>query len=307
MKQMNILMVHGGVETGCTTEIKSVLSEAALAGYNTLEKGLLDAAEAAVRTLEKSHFLNAGYGSVLNRDGEVEMDASIMDGATGRFGAVGAIRSVEHPVSVARKVLEDTPHAVLVGAGATMFARSIGLKEYDPVSPKMKKAWQRAKEMEALGGQYKASLFTGLSPESIHSCDTVGCVASYQGKVAAASSTGGSFLKLPGRVGDTPFPGAGIYASGICAVVCTGLGEAFIETLTAKYAESLVALGAHPQEAAEKAIERLQEKKAGAVGGILVADSRNRYGAAYNARSFPVALISNGKVIEDFTPKNLCQ
>jgi len=305
VNKMNVIMVHGGVETSCAPDYIKTLKDSALAGYSALGRGPLDAAEEAVRVLEDCPLFNAGYGSVLNRDGEVEMDASVMEGSTGKFGAVAAICRVDHPVSVARRVLEDTPHVLLAGIGATKFARSKGFPKINCISPDMLEAWQKATEAMSRGLLPKASLFTGLTEEKgLVSCDTVGCVVSHAGHTAAASSTGGSFLKLPGRIGDTPSLGGGIFASGRCAVVCTGLGEAFMETLTAAYVDSLLALGLHPREAAKKAIIRLNEKR-GSPGGILVADSQNRYGAAHNTKSFPVVVIYQGRLVEDFSPSRI--
>lgn len=301
---MSIIMVHGGVETSDAPQYVKVVQEAALAGFRGLNKSCLDAAEEAVKVLEASPLFNAGYGSVLNLDGLVEMDASIMDGATGRFGAVAAIRDVAHPVSVARRVLEDTPHVLLAGDGAIKFARSRGFPQVDCVTPEMFKSWQKAVELKSGGSMPEVSPFTGMPVEHRQPCDTVGCVVIQQGLAAAASSTGGSFLKLPGRVGDTPMIGGGILATGRCAVVCTGLGEAFMETLTAQYVDSLLARGIHPQEAAETALARLHEKK-GAAGGLLVVDNRERYGAACNTRTFPVALLVDGKLVENFSPRKM--
>lgn len=301
---MNLVMVHGGVETSSASPYMKVLHEAAMAGYKALGAGHLEAAEEAVKILEDSPLFNAGYGSVLNMNGEVEMDASIMDGQTRRFGAVAAISSVAHPVSVARRVLEDTPHVLLAGRGATEFARSRGFPPANCVSPEMLKAWEKAMSTMEKGGGQEISPFTGLPREHLKSCDTVGCVVYRMGLIAAASSTGGSFLKLPGRVGDTPAAGGGIFASPRCAVVCTGRGEAFIETLTAKYVDSLIALGLHPGEAALKAIKRLSQLKK-APGGLLVINSQGLYGAAHNTCSFPVALVLNGRPVKDFKPQKV--
>lgn len=294
---MSVVMVHGGVEAGTAPPYIKVLQEAAQAGFGSLNAGHLDAAEEAVKILENSPLFNAGYGSVLNLEGYVEMDASIIDGDTGRFGAVAAVRDVANPVSLARRVLEDTPHVLLAGDGAIKFARSKGFPRVNMVTPEMLEAWQKATLLTSRENQAGISLFTGLPVEHGQPWDTVGCVVSHRGRLSAASSTGGSFMKLPGRVGDTPVIGGGIFASRRCAVVCTGLGEAFIETLTAKYVESLMAHGLHPQEAAEKAIIRLTESK-GAPGGMLVADSQGRWGAACNTRTFPVALVVDGKLID---------
>lgn len=300
---MSVIMVHGGVDNRPAPQVCEVMRAAALAGYRALEAGLLGAAEEAVKILERSPLFNAGYGSVLNRDGHVEMDASIMDGTTGKFGAVAAIRSVSHPVSVARLVLEDTPHVLLAGQGATEFAHTRGFPPAYSRSPRMVEAWQRARNRAEQDLALESSPFTGLPPDSAKPCDTVGCVVFHAGRLAAASSTGGSFMKIPGRVGDTPIPGAGIFASLSCAAACTGLGEAFIETLTAKHVDSLVKQGLHPQEAAEKAMARLVEKRGEAVGGIIVADARGRFGAAHNSRSFPVSLLVDGSLDESFMPR----
>lgn len=301
---MSVIMVHGGVETSIAPPYIKVLREAAVAGLKALAAGHLDAAEEAVKVLEDSPLFNAGYGSVLNRNGQVEMDASIIDGTTGRFGAVAAIQDVCHPVSVARRIMEATSHVILAGQGATEFALSQGFPRRSNVSPEMLASWQKATDMMARGTVPGVSLFTGLPEEMSQPCDTVGCVVFHSGQLAAASSTGGSFLKLPGRVGDTPVIGGGIFASERCAAVCTGLGEAFIETLTAAYVNSLLAHGLHPQETAEKAIARLYQKR-GATGGILVVDNKNRWGAAHNALTFQAALVVDGKLVEDFTPWKL--
>lgn len=301
---MGIIIVHGGVETGAEAPFLEVLREAALTGHSSLVRGHLDAAEESVKVLEKTPLFNAGYGSVLNMDGEVEMDASIMDGYSGRFGAVAAIDHVEHPVAVARLVMEETAHVLLAGRGAASFARAKGFPRVNCIAPAMLKAWQKARDNLATGAGTDASPFTGLPAQVKDACDTVGCVVSHGGKLAAASSTGGSFLKIPGRVGDTPLPGAGIFASRWCAVVCTGLGEAFTETLSAKYVDSLVAGGLHPQEAAAEAIHRLNRER-GAAGGMVVLDHQNRYGAAHNCSSFPLALVIDGKLEVGFTAQKI--
>jgi beta-aspartyl-peptidase (threonine type) len=127
------------------------------------------------------------------------------------------------------------------------------------------------------------NLFTGLEYRG----DTVGCVIWDGENLGAASSTGGVSLKMPGRVGDTPCLGGGIFASRTSAVVCTGVGEAFVETLTAKYVDEEIAGGAHPQQAVEQALKRLDELR-GAQGGILALDYRGRIGSAFNAGQFPV-------------------
>lgn len=293
---MDVLAVHGSVETSCAPPYLTSLRQAALAGCRVLEAGLLDAVERSVMALEDDPLFNAGYGSVLNLDGEVEMDAAVMDGASGRCGAVAAIQGVKNPVCVARKVLEETPHIILAGKGAAHFARRMGFPPFNPVISRQQESWEKALAAGKPGENPQFSPFTGL-PKS---CDTVGCVAVKNGCAAAASSTGGSFLKLPGRVGDTPVIGGGIYASPHGAVVCTGLGEAFIRGQAAAWVLNLVSQGVSVRNAAQAAIQRLAAEKA--VGGILAVDPAGNVAAVHNASSFPVALVRNGKVIENFTP-----
>ncbi|BAF59868.1 asparaginase [Pelotomaculum thermopropionicum SI] len=262
----------------------------------------IKALESALNVLEDSPYFNCGYGSVLNLNGEVEMDASIADGKTGRFSAVAAIRFIRNPVSVARAVMEKTGAVILAGDGALEFARKHGFRESNCISAEQLSTWQKARENLARGKKPDLNLFTGLE----HHADTVGCVVWDGNGLAAASSTGGCSLKMPGRVGDTPCLGGGIFASRTSAVVCTGMGEAFIETLTAKYVDEKIESGLHPQQAAELALKRLHSLK-GAQGGILALDARGRFGSAFNAAQFPVIIMVNGKTLEDYEPVNLRQ
>lgn len=294
---MNIILVHGSVETSCDKEFMEALQNAALAGYGEREKGLLDVVEKTVALLEDSPLFNAGYGSVLNLDGEAEMDASIMDGATGRCGAVGGIQDVKNPVLVARKVMDETSHVILAGSGATRFARRMGFEQYNPVSQEQRDSWERAITMMQKGETLNFSAFTGL-PKA---CDTVGCVAFDGEKTAAASSTGGSFLKLPGRIGDTPVIGGGIYASSHGAAVCTGRGEAFIQMTGASRALTLLEKGRSAKEAAIEIISLINQSS-DAIGGILVVDAFGNAAAAHNSSQFPVALVVDGKIAADFEP-----
>ncbi|WP_051688167.1 isoaspartyl peptidase/L-asparaginase family protein [Desulfofalx alkaliphila] len=297
---MDVVMVHGSVETSDKAFMLDILKGAALQGSKFLPKSPVDAAECAVRVMEDDPHLNAGYGSVLNLDGEVEMDASIMDGLNNRCGAVCVVKGIKNPVSLARLVMEETPHVILAGEGATKFAQRKGFQTVDMVSPEQRNSYELAMELIKQGKKIDFSAFTGLPKGH----DTVGCVVSSNGHLVAASSTGGSFLKIPGRVGDTPIIGGGIYASKHCAVVCTGLGEAFIETAMAKWVEHLVAAGMPPQQAARQAILKLNQKKQ-APGGVLVVDSAGSVGAAHNTGSFPVGLVINGQVVQNFKPERI--
>lgn len=289
---MSVILVHGSVETSTAPPYIEGLEQAARKGFERLQTtgSRLDAAEAIMAELEDNPLFNAGLGSVLNRDGYVETDGAIMDGATGKFAAVAAMRGIRHAVSVARKVMECTPHVVLAGEGAALFAKEQGFAEEDCITDEQYRSWKTAKEWLAEGKEPAFSAFTGLRKES----DTVGCVLlDDAGRLAAASSTGGSFLKLPGRVGDTPFIGGGIFASPECAVVCTGRGEAFIQTLTAKFVQDCIAAGQTPMEAARQAIARMTQLT-GEYGGLIVVDRHGRAAAVHNCSSFPVVLMNNG-------------
>jgi beta-aspartyl-peptidase (threonine type) len=297
---MNIILLHGGVETPATPKHLQALREAAIHGSKSLTLSPLAALEAALIILENNPLFNAGYGSVLNLDGEVEMDAAICDGPTGRFGAVGAVQNIANPISIARKVLEESNHVFLAGPGAEQFAHAKGYPPANCVTPEMRRSWAQALQNPAFSSNMSVSLLTGLPTGSLPPGDTVGGIICATGHLAAASSTGGSFLKLPGRIGDTPILGAGILASANAAVVCTGIGEAFVETLTATYVQQLLNAEVSPQAAAEMAINRLSQKKAQS-GGIIALNRNGAYGAAYNSYSFPVVLMIDGAV-SDFTP-----
>jgi len=292
--------LHGGLDTSREQSFMEILESAALEGFAQLFEGRVPAVEAALNVLEDSPNFNCGYGAVLNMDGEVELDASISDGETNRFAAVAAINHVRHPISVARRLMEETGPVILAGNGALKFAIRHGFPEENCISEAQLDAWRKATQSLARGETPTQNLYTGLAYHG----DTVGCVA-WDGKgLVAASSTGGCSLKLPGRVGDTPSLGGGVYASQLSAVVCTGIGEAFIETLTAKFVDEKIAGGAHPQQAVEFALKRLADIK-GAEGGILAIDADGRIGSAFNAGQFPVVVVEDGRIRQGFEPVNL--
>lgn len=291
---MSVILVHGSVETSTAPPYIKGLEIAALKGFEELQysSDRLISAEKAVNELEDNPLYNAGLGSVLNRDGYVEVDGALMDGVTGKFAAVAAMRNTRHAVSVAKKVLEESKHVVLAGDGASLFAREHGFPEDNCITPEQLESWRTAMELQRSGRALEFSAFTGLKKET----DTVGCVLlDDQGKHAAASSTGGSFLKHPGRVGDTPYIGGGIFASEHCAVVCTGRGEAFIQTLTAKFVDDQIKSGVHPIDAATAGIRRLF-RLTGEYGGILVVNHLAEVAAVHNCISFPVAMVCDGEI-----------
>lgn len=309
-------MVHGGLESSSAPQNMEILKRAALEGHDRLmlssgDTGAMEGAVTATMVLEDSPLFNAGYGSVLNSAGEVEMDAGIVDGFTGRMGAVAVISGVANPIAVAHRVLTDTEHVLLAGAGAVRFAREKSFPEANLVSPSQRASWMHAMEKLALGEKGSVNIYTGVLSDSqeagfapVLSGDTVGCVVVAGGRTCAASSTGGCFFTLPGRVGDSPVLGGGIYASIRSAVVCTGLGEAFIETQCARFVDQCIEKGLSPREAAAEALKMIAVKRK-QVGGLLVVASDGSYGAATSAGGFPAVLVVNGVVVEEFYPESL--
>ncbi|MFN2587961.1 MAG: isoaspartyl peptidase/L-asparaginase [Actinomycetota bacterium] len=269
---MSVVFVHGGVAGVPKTERVSLsagVTEGAAAGR------ALDAVEQAVRVLEDDPRLNAGYGAVLNLAGAVELDAGISDGTTGRAGGVGNV-DVGHPVSLARNVLEETPHVLITGTGAVALG---GGMDRVAIAPDELARWRKAR----VEGRLDVARFG--DPVEV---DTVGAVAcGGTGDLAAASSTGGVFGKMPGRMGDSAIFGAGHYASRAAAVVGTGVGEMFLETLACARAGLLVEAGAHPQEACERVI-RLLGERAAFPAGLLALDRDGRAGAAFRGGSWDV-------------------
>lgn len=273
---MPTVYVHGGV-SGVPRPLPDI-GYAVRAAAEVKGSSALDLVEAAVRALEDDPALNAGRGAVLNRDGELELDAGIADGETGRAGGVGGVR-VTHPVTLARKVLEETPHVLLTGAGARAFGAEMA--EIGAATPEQQARWERAHDEGAL------DLVGYGEPGYV---DTVGAVAlDDRGQLAAASSTGGVFGKMRGRVGDAPIFGAGFYASRGAAVVGTGVGEIFLETLAALQVGRLIEEGMDPQEACDGIIALLGRRDARLSAGLLALDARGRSGASFRGGSWAVA------------------
>ena len=269
---MSVVFVHGGV-AGMSKPHRVSLAEGIARG--SVFGRALDAVEEAVMALEDDPALNAGYGAVLNLAGAVELDAGISDGLTGRAGGVGNV-AVRHPVSLARRVLEETPHVLVTGAGAAALGADM-----EPVdtAPDEVARWEEARAE----GRLDMARFG--DPVEV---DTVGAVAlGEDGHLAAASSTGGVFGKMPGRMGDSAIFGAGHYASKGAAVVGTGVGEMFLEALACARAGLLIEAGMHPQEACASVV-RLLGERAALPAGLLALDRAGRYGAAFRGGSWDV-------------------
>ena len=285
------LIVHGGAWSIPREEVEPHVHGcrvAAQAGWDVLTKGgsALDAVEAAVRVLEDDPTFDAGRGSVLNADGDIEMDAIVMDGATLNTGAVAAIQRVQHPVTVARLIMEHSDHNLLVGAGAEAFARRMGELVYPQVNLIVERELERWRAAQKNGREPTRRDFTH---------DTVGAVArDAKGHLAVATSTGGTFNKLPGRVGDSPLIGSGAYADDLYgAASATGWGESLMKIVISKTACDLIAAGLTAQQAADAAIKRLADRVDGH-GGIIVVDARGSAGYARNTPGMAYAYIAPG-------------
>lgn len=244
---------------------------ACTAGWSILKAGgsALDAVEAAVRALEDDPTFNSGTGATLTAAGDVELDASIMDGGSLRCGAVAVVKDVKNPISLARAVMERSHHVLLAGPGASTFARELGIPPHDNrllVTPRQLSRWEAARR--------------GASASKT---GTVGAVArDGAGHLAAATSTGGMSMKLPGRVGDTPIIGCGTYADdALGAVSCTGHGERIIQLTLARHAADLVGRGLSAMDAAREAATLLGRRVQGE-GGLIVVGPRGEVGFAHN-------------------------
>jgi len=270
-----LLVTHCGA--GSDASVQDAAEAAAKRGFEVLRRGgrALDAVVEAIALLEDDPRLNAGTGSRMRIDGRIQMDAAVMDWDL-EAGAVAAIEFVKNPIRVARDVLE-TPHILLVGQDATAFARSKGHAYYDPSTPesrrKLEESLRRIKEGRL--PRY-ARKWKGLN---LHG--TVGAVArDRRGRFAAGTSTGGTSFMMPGRVGDTPIIGSGLYAGPHGAVSATGIGEEIMKRVLSKAVYDLMAEGHHPQKAVDRALALFPKDVS--VGLIAVSD--RGWGEASDAR-----------------------
>ncbi|MGA8154194.1 MAG: isoaspartyl peptidase/L-asparaginase [Terriglobales bacterium] len=278
-----IILVHGGAWAIPDDMIDAHLNgvrHAMAAGWRVLSRGgtALDAVEEAVVVMEDDETFDAGRGSFLNRDGKVQLDALIMDGGTLRAGGVGCVEHLRNPVRAARKILSESPHVYFVAEGAERFAAEHGIalcRNEDLIIPREVK---RLREFQAQGTEKASDLF---APAISH--DTVGAVALDQfGNIAAATSTGGTLNKAPGRLGDSSLIGCGCYADNkTAAASTTGWGEPIMKLVLAKWAADRVATGNLPEWVAAEAINYLQSRVEGH-GGMILLDAKGRFGIAHN-------------------------
>jgi len=258
---------------------------ATTAGWRTLERGgsALDAVEEAVVVMEDDETFDAGRGSFLNRDGKVQLDAFIMDGATLRGGGVGCVERLRNPIRVARKILSDSPHVYFVAEGAERFAAEHGIalcSNEDLVIPREVERLRAYQAQAAAGGN---DLFAPAITHDLLSHDTVGAVAlDRDGNIAASTSTGGTLNKAPGRLGDSSLIGCGCYADNLSAAASTtGWGEPIMKLVLAKWAADRVESGSLPEWIAQEAMNYLKLRLNGH-GGIILLDSEGRFGIAHN-------------------------
>ena len=282
------LVVHGGAGTmnraeltpEHEAEIRAALNAALDAGNAVLKaKGsALDAVEATLVVLEDSPHFNAGRGAVFNAAGVNELDASIMDGATLRAGSVAGLHRVRNPVRLARAVMEKSKHVMLIGEGAEAFATSVDVELVDPAWFRTDFRWeqlQKAKAAEAAGA-------ANTVPRGVY-FGTVGAVAlDAQGRLAAATSTGGMTNKRWGRVGDAPIIGAGTYANAQCAVSATGWGEFFIRLNVAHDICARVEYRGDSLETAANEVVMKRVPELGGDGGVIALDAQGRMALPFN-------------------------
>lgn len=277
------IIVHGGAWGIPDSEVDAHLSgitRAVHAGWNVLAAGgnAIDAVERAIVLMEDDPTFDAATGSHLNRDGDIELDAGMMEGATLKAGAVAAVKKLKNPIVAARRILDVGDHILLVGDGAERYAEDIGIPLYPNHVLVIDRELQRWDAMRS----GKLALDTSDAFRQRH-FGTVGAVALDRGgNLVAGTSTGGSLFKRPGRVGDSPLPGCGYYADNETAgISTTGWGESIIRVQLARYAADLVAQGAVGPEAARRAVQHLAAR-AGGWGGLIMIDRAGWIGFAHN-------------------------
>jgi beta-aspartyl-peptidase (threonine type) len=289
-------VLHGGAGTiersRMTPErekaYRDKLTEALHAGYEVLNRGgaCLDAVVAAITLLEDSPLFNAGKGAVFTNAGTNELDSSIMDGRTLKAGAVAGLKRVKNPILLARLVMEQSPHVMMTGEGAELFAQQKGVELVDPkyfYTEERRQQLQKAKEAEKNPPPKRSKLEREAAPFDEHKFGTVGAVClDRAGNLGAGTSTGGTTNKRFGRVGDSPIIGAGTYANNeTCAVSCTGDGEYFIRSVVAHdISAQMQYAGKSVAQAAESTLEKVA--KIGGTGGLISIDRRGNFTMPFN-------------------------
>ncbi len=287
------LAIHGGagtIERSSMTserehEYRAGLERALTAGYEILKRGgsSVDATVAAVRVLENDPHFNAGKGSVFNSAGVNEMDAAIMDGKTLAAGAVASLQHVKNPIGLARLVMEKSGHVMMDSGGAELFAKENGVELVDQKYFFTQERWDALQKIKAAEQSRTSGAGSKFSITDQDRHGTVGAVAlDNDGNLAAATSTGGTTNKRPGRIGDSPVIGAGTYANNAtCAVSGTGDGEYFIRATVASNVSALMEYGGMSlKEAAQIALDKMA--KLGGAGGLIAIDHQGNIALPFN-------------------------
>jgi len=269
-------------------------------GMSILKAGgsSLDAVEETIKVVENDVTnRTVGLGGYPNLLGEVELDASIMDGSTLRAGAVAAVKNVRNPISLARKVMELTPHIMLVGEGACMFARLLGLEYHASLQPEAEKAWKEyiAQALDSKPERGALNFWAKIIHKK-QTHDTIGVVAiDKYGNIAAGCSTSGSAFKMPGRVGDSPIIGSGVYADNLAGgASATGLGEEIMRFCVTRMVVEHIYRGLSAQEAADTVMKTILSRDRTARHiAVIALDAKGRFGASTTYDTFEYAFMTD--------------
>ena len=302
------ILIHGGAgveKIKRTDDITGSLKSAVSNGFDLLKRSsnkAVDSVEAAVASMEDSGVFDAGVGSYLTIDKTVEMDASIMDGRDISAGSVGMAMGIKNPIKLARKIMEHTDHVMMVSDGVTRLSQLFGntveeypqelntkiLNEYNKLMKNVRIKWKKNNKLTMLSS-------AASQEKSHHHYSTVGAVAiDKDGNVASAVSTGGIWLKMSGRIGDSAIIGSGIYADNKSGAACaTGYGEYIMRLCLCKYACDQMQSRNSAHLSSKKSIDVLTERFGKNTGGIITVDLKGRFGRACNTRFMPTAMITN--------------
>jgi L-asparaginase / beta-aspartyl-peptidase len=299
-----VFVIHGGAGTIDRREItpqleheyREKLKDALTTGYDILKKGgsSLDAVETAIKILEDSPLFNAGKGSVFTNAGTNELDASIMDGKTLNAGAVAAVKRIKNPISLARLVMEKSPHVMMIGSGAETFAKQNGINFVPQSYFFTEKRWKALQQIKEDEKTKKKRIITDREKHG-----TVGAVAlDKYGNLAAGTSTGGMTNKRFGRVGDSPIIGAGTYADNrTCAVSATGHGEYFMRAVVAYDVSALIKYKGLSLKDAAHEVVMVKLKKLGGTGGLIAADKDGNIAMPFNSQGmYRASIDKDGKI-----------
>jgi beta-aspartyl-peptidase (threonine type) len=297
------MVIHGGAgnyESMTADQVaqrREAMTKAIQAGYVILKRGgaAMDAVEAAIRVMEDSGLFDSGRGAYYTKEGVPEMDAAIMDGRTLAAGSVAAVQHIANPIHLARLVMEKTPHVLLVGEGAEEFAKSQGIELVSPYYFYTEREWNRFQRAQEAVKKKKSSALPPKNEEH----GTVGAVVLDQaGNLAAGTSTGGTVLKMPGRVGDSPIIGAGTYANNLsCAVSGTGTGEFYMRNVVASDICARVRYLHEPiaKAADEVVMKELVEQHGD--GGVIAMDRQGNIATPFNTTGMMTAMVRADGVI----------